>query len=57
MIQAAKLENLIGERAYDSGKLDEELRREGIEMIALHRKNRKRKKTQDGRRLRRYERR
>jgi len=53
----AKPENLIGDRAYDSDKLDEELRDDGIEMIAPHRKNRKKRKTQDGRRLRRYERR
>ena len=33
----AKPENLIGDRAYDSDALDEELRREGIEMIAPHR--------------------
>jgi transposase len=52
----AKPENLIGDRAYDSDRLDEQLRREGVEMIAPHRSNRKRK-TQDGRRLRRYERR
>ena len=53
----AKPENLIGDRAYDSDPLDEELRNKGTEMIAPHRKNRKRRKTQDGRRLRRYERR
>lgn len=53
----AKPDNLIGDRAYDSDKLDDELRQEGIEMIAPHRSNRKRPKTQDGRRLRRYERR
>jgi len=53
----AKPENLIGDRAYDSDKLDEELRQEGIEMISPHRRNRVRPKTQDGRRLRRYERR
>jgi transposase len=52
----AKPENLIGDRAYDSDQLDEQLRREGVEMIAPHRSARKRK-TQDGRRLRRYERR
>jgi transposase len=52
----AKPENLIGDRAYDSDQLDEELRKDGIEMIAPHRSNRKRR-TQDGRRLRRYERR
>src|SRR6516165_8647208 len=33
----AKPENLIGDRAYDSDPLDEELRRDGIEMIAPHR--------------------
>ena len=53
----AKPENPIGGRAYDSDPLDEELRKEGTEMIAPHRKNRKRRKTQDGRRLCRYERR
>lgn len=53
----AKPENLIGDRAYDSERLDEELREDGIELIAPHRSNRKRPKTQDGRRLRRYERR
>ena len=54
----AKPEKLIGDRAYDSDKLDEELRAEGIEMIAPHRNNRReRNKTQDGRRLRRYQRR
>ncbi len=53
----AKPESLIGDRAYDSDKLDEELRRDGIEMISPHRKGRTKAKTQDGRRLRRYERR
>jgi transposase len=53
----AKPENLIGDRAYDSDKLDAELREKDIEMIAPHRSNRVRPKTQDGRRLRRYERR
>jgi transposase len=46
---------LIGDRAYDSDGLDERLRRERrIEMIAPHRSNRRRSKTQDGRALRRY---
>ena len=53
----AKPENLIGDRAYDSDKLDEELSKDGIEMIAPHRSNRRKLKTQDGRQLRRYERR
>lgn len=34
----AKPENLIGDHAYDSDKLDEELRQEGIEMISPHKK-------------------
>jgi len=42
--------------AYDSDKLDGELRRYGIELIAPHRTNRK-NTTQDLRRLRRYRRR
>src|SRR5262245_4976170 len=37
---AAKPANLIGDRAYDSDPLDEELRKDGIEMIAPHRGNR-----------------
>ena len=53
----AKPENLIGDRAYDSDPLDAQLREEGIEMISPHKSNRKKRKTQDGRRLRRYERR
>ena len=53
----AKPENLIGDRAYDSDPLDEELRRDGIAMIAPHRANRTRPPTQDRRRLSRYMRR
>jgi transposase len=52
----AKPENLIGDKAYDSDELDASLKQQGVEMIAPHRSNRK-LKTQDGRRLRRYERR
>lgn len=48
---------LIGDRAYDSDPLDERLAAQGIEMIAPHRKNRTRPRTQDGRPLRRYRRR
>ena len=50
-------ERLIGDRAYDSDPLDKKLREKEVEMIAPHRKNRKKKKTQDGRKLRRYKRR
>jgi transposase len=46
----AKPENLIGDRAYDSDPLDEELRNDGIEMIAPHRSNRTKPPTQDRRR-------
>jgi transposase len=49
-------ERLIGDKAYDSDALDAELAKHQIEMIAPHRKNRKRK-TQDGRPLRRVKRR
>jgi hypothetical protein len=37
----AKPENLIGDRAYNSDPLVEELRNHGIEMIAPHRSNRR----------------
>ena len=51
-------ERIIGDKAYDSDALDEELERQGVELIAPHRSNRKpANKTQDGRRLRRYKRR
>jgi len=35
----ANPDNLIGDRACDSDKLDEELRQDGIDMIAPHRRN------------------
>ena len=57
VIEAAKPENLIGDRACDSDELDGELRDEGVEMIAPHRRNRRKMRAQDGRRLRRCERR
>ncbi len=50
-------ERLIGDKAYDSDPLDEQLADEGIEMIAPHHTKRKNPKTQDGRPLRRYKRR
>lgn len=53
----AKPENLIGDRAYDSDKLDAELQEDGVNMIAPHKSNRVKPKTQDGRKLRRYQRR
>lgn len=49
-------ERLIGDKAYDSDALDEQMREYGIEMISPHRAGR-RNKTQDRRPLRRYRRR
>jgi len=47
---------LIGDKAYDADRLDEQLQRDyEIELIAPNRENRG--KTQDGRKLRRYKRR
>jgi Transposase DDE domain len=53
----AKPEMRIGDRAYDSDALAEARHQQGIEMIAPHRANRKKRHTQEGRRLRRDERR
>ncbi len=53
----AKPEKLIGDKAYDSDDLDDELRKDGIDMISPHKANRKKEPTQDGRSLRRYSRR
>jgi transposase len=50
-------ERLIGDKAYDSDPLDEELAEQGIELIAPHKSNREKAATQDGRKLRRYKRR
>jgi transposase len=52
----AKPQHLISDKAYDSDALDKELKKDGVELIAPHRTNRK-MKTQDGRRLGRYARR
>ncbi len=51
-------ELLIGDRAYDSDAHDVRIREKfGIELVSPHRRGRKRKRTQDGRHLRRYGRR
>jgi transposase len=52
----AKPEHLIGDRAYDSDGLDDDLKEDGVTLIAPHRSTRNRK-TQDGRSRRRYQRR
>lgn len=49
-------DRLIGDNAYESDQLDAELAQRGIELIAPHRRTRRRR-TQDGRPLRRYRRR
>lgn len=49
-------ERLIGDKAYDSDKLDAEMAELGVDMIAPHHP-RRRRQTQDGRKLRRYRRR
>jgi transposase len=51
-------DRLIGDKAYDSDPLDQKLlEKHGTELIAPHKSNRNKPRTQDGRRLRRYRRR
>ena len=57
IVTVGRPRRIIGDRAYDSDPLDEALAKDGIELIAPHRKNRKKAPTQDGRALRRYKRR
>ncbi len=58
MLSKSLPERVIGDRAYDSDSLDEQLADQGVEMIAPHRSNRLLENvTQDGRPLRRYKRR
>jgi transposase len=56
MVIPEALQNLVGDNAYDSDKLDAEFRYCGIEVVTPHRRNR-RFSAQDHRRLRRYRRR
>jgi transposase len=51
-----KPQRIVADKAYDSGPLYERLRQRGIQLIAPHRRGR-RKGFQDGRSLRRYRRR
>ena len=58
MLPTEMPQRLIGDKAYDSDKLADELAEKDVELIAPHRSNRKpENKTQDGRPLRRYKRR
>jgi transposase len=52
-----KPQRVIGDRSYDSDPLRARLAARGIELIAPHRCNRSKPRTQDGRALRRYRRR
>ena len=52
-----KPQRVIADRAYDSDPLRERLAARGIELVAPHRWNRSKPRTQDGRALRRYRRR
>ena len=52
-----KPQRVIADRAYDSDPLRERLAARGIELVAPHRGNRSKPRTQDGRALRRYRRR
>jgi transposase len=49
-----KIRRVVADRAYDSDPLDERLKKKGVELIAPHKRNRKKRKTQDGRMLRHY---
>ena len=54
---AGRPERLIGDKAYDSNPLDAECAGLGVDLIAPHRAGRRKRRTQDGRSLRRYARR
>lgn len=56
-IPRRKPKRLIYDAAADSDPLRARLRTRGVELVCRHRKNRKRRPTQDGRALRRYRRR
>ncbi len=53
-VPRTSLPRLIGDKGYDSDPLREILARRGTQLIAPHRKGRKRAPRQDGRSLRRY---
>lgn len=58
MLSREMPQRVVGDKAYDSDALDEQLAQQGVELIAPHRRNRKPENvTQDGRALRRYKRR
>lgn len=44
-VAKAKISRLVGDRAYDSDPLDKSLKRKGIELVAPHKRNRRKQKT------------
>ena len=52
-----KPKRVIADRAYDSDPLRERLKKRGIDLIVPYRDNNKKRKHEDGRKLRRYKRR
>jgi transposase len=52
-----KPKRVIADRAYDSDPLRERLKKRGIDLIVPYRENNKKRKHEDGRKLRRYKRR
>ena len=54
-IIGTRFKRMIGDKAYDCDQLDERFRsKHRVELIAPHKRNRKSKRTQDGRAFRRY---
>jgi len=49
-----RMPRLIADKAYDSDPLRKRLKQRGIDLICPHRRNRTKRKLQDGRKLRRY---
>jgi transposase len=49
-----RINRVVADRAYDSHHLDEQLKKKGIELVSPHKRNRRKRKTQDGRKLRHY---
>jgi IS5 family transposase len=56
-VNDAQMMRLIADKAYDSAPLHKRLAEQNIEQITPHKRNRVKKKLQDGRPLRRYKRR
>jgi len=52
-----RMPRLIADKTYDSDPLRKRLKQRGIDLVCPHRRNRKKPKLQDGRKLRRYRRR